>query len=77
MQSKNCAKYNIKYIDSFLQAIHPNINCAEYQENLKLEGMNDDERSLFKMDEIVKNNLGMRCPTCKVSIKWPLQMKCC
>lgn len=48
------------------------MNCAEYQENLKLAGMNDDERSLHKMDEIVKNNLGMRCPTCKVSIKRPL-----
>lgn len=48
------------------QAIHTGRNCKEYQDDIKYGNLDDTQRTQLCLDDIVANNLGMKCPKCQV-----------
>lgn len=49
-----------------LQAIHTGRNCKEHQDEIKYDTADDTKRTKLCLDDIVANNLGLKCPKCQV-----------
>ncbi|XP_058030616.1 ranBP-type and C3HC4-type zinc finger-containing protein 1 isoform X3 [Ahaetulla prasina] len=53
------------------QAIHENMNCKEYQDDLQIRALNDRaaQQTTEVLLKLVKNGEAMNCPTCRIIVQ--------
>lgn len=60
------ACHRIFTISTRFQTIHHGLDCKQYQEKLKYEGMGDAERTEKYFEDLIEKKRAMKCPKCQV-----------
>ncbi|KAJ6655867.1 hypothetical protein lerEdw1_004637 [Lerista edwardsae] len=66
-----CDKVNCLLCQSCPQAIHENMNCKEYQDDLRIRAQNDKaaQQTTNMLLTLVQNGAAMHCPVCQIVIQ--------